>query len=176
MKPTSPLKCALALAPLLSACAAAAAPVTGAQALELALDDEYRAEATYAAVLERFGDIRPFINIIAAERRHAARVKGEMDRLGIAYPDQNPYLGTIAAPESVTSACRQGVTAEQENIALYDRILPGIDDASVRQTLGDLQAASRERHLPAFERCIARGGIGGGMGDGHGRNSERRQF
>ena len=172
---------ALALAPLLAACAASAAPVPGAEALKMALDDEYRAEATYAAVLERFGDIRPFINVIEAERRHAARVKREMDRLGIAYSDQNPYLGTISAPESVLAACQQGVTAEQENIALYDRILPGIEDTSVLQTLRDLQAASRDRHLPAFQRCVARGGMpgggqGGGMGGGHGRNQDRHQF
>ena len=53
-----------------------------AKALRMALDDEYRAEATYAAVIETFGEVRPFIRIIDAERRHAARVKAEMDRLG----------------------------------------------------------------------------------------------
>jgi hypothetical protein len=36
-----------------------------------ALDDEYKAEATYAAVITRFGPVRPFINIVEAERRHA---------------------------------------------------------------------------------------------------------
>ena len=34
-----------------------------------ALDDERKAEATYAAVIEKFGEVRPFINIIDAERR-----------------------------------------------------------------------------------------------------------
>ena len=31
-----------------------------------ALDDERKAEATYAAVIEKFGEVRPFINIIDA--------------------------------------------------------------------------------------------------------------
>jgi hypothetical protein len=32
------------------------------EALQAALDDEYRARATYRAVLDAFGDVRPFIN------------------------------------------------------------------------------------------------------------------
>ena len=42
-----------------------------------ALDDEYRAEAIYDAVMQKFGEVRPFINIIEAERRHAAMAKAE---------------------------------------------------------------------------------------------------
>ena len=132
-----------------------------AKALRMALDDEYRAEATYAAVIEAFGEVRPFIRIINAERRHAARVKAEMDRLGITYDPVNPYLGSISAPPTLLAACEQGVSAEIENIALYDRLLPTIRDEGVRAALSDLQRASRERHLPAFERCVARGGQAG---------------
>lgn len=165
---------ALALA-LLTGCAGAsmASGRTGdADALLMALDDEYKAEATYAAVIDKFGEIRPFINIIEAERRHAERAKAEMDRLGISYDAANPYLGKLTAPQSVLAACEQGVAAEIENIALYDRILPAVEDESVRATLTELQRASRERHLPAFERCVARGGEqgrGSGLGQGPGQ-------
>lgn len=99
-----------------------------ADALLLALDDEYRAEATYSAVIEAFGEVRPFINIIKAERRHTARAKAEMDRLGITYATANPYLGKITAPATLLAACEQGVTAEIENIGLYDQLLPTIED------------------------------------------------
>jgi rubrerythrin len=145
-------------------------------ALHLALDDEYRAEATYAAVIDAFGPVRPFVNIIEAERRHADRVKAEMDRLGITYIRDNPYLGKIAAPASLLAACEQGVDAEIENIALYDRLLPTLEDASILATLTALQRASRENHLPAFERCVARGGeMGSGQGCGQGRRRGRSQ-
>jgi len=155
----------------LSSCAGASVAsdsASDADALLMALDDEYKAEATYVAVIEKFGEIRPFINIIEAERRHAERAKAEMDRLGISYDPENPYLGVLVAPQSVLAACEQGVTAEIENIALYDRLLPTIQDASVLSTLTDLQWASRERHLPAFERCVAREGEQG-RGQGRGR-------
>jgi len=40
------------------------------RALKEALDDEYRAWATYDQVIADFGEVRPFINIRDAERRH----------------------------------------------------------------------------------------------------------
>lgn len=44
-------------------------------ALAEALDDEYKARATYAKVIERFGPVRPFVNIIKAEERHAQALR-----------------------------------------------------------------------------------------------------
>lgn len=165
----------LALATGYPGAAASAQSSSDSEALRAALDDEYRAEATYAAVIAAFGEVRPFINIIEAERRHAAQAKAEMDRLGISYAATNPYLGTLTAPASVLAACEQGVAAEIENIALYDRILPTIQDSQVRDTLTRLQWASRERHLPAFKRCIDRGGeMGRGQGRGGGRGAGRK--
>lgn len=162
----------LAVAALLAAASPGCATTTRApiaaeqEALLSALDDEYRAEAMYEAVIQRFGEVRPFVNIIEAERRHAAMAKAEMDRLLIPYPATNPHRGRLAAPASLLEACQQGITAERENIALYDRLLPTILDNQVRETLTALQRASRERHLPAFERCVSRGGV---MGPGGGR-------
>lgn len=151
-----------------SAEAAAGNPVQSA--LVAALDDEYKAEATYQAVLDKHGDVRPFSNIIRAEQRHQEMVKAEMDLRGWAY-GPNPYSGKIKAPATLLEACQTGVTAEVENIALYDRLLPTIQDPAARDVLTRLQWASRENHLPAFERCVARGGTpgrgpGGGGGGG----------
>lgn len=164
----APLLAALAVLP---GCANANATSSEtADALLMALEDEYRAEATYAAILDKFGDIRPFSNVINAERRHAQRAIAELDRLGIAYDAQNPFTGTIAAPDTVLEACEAAVQAEIDNIALYDRLLPTIEDDEVRATLEDLQWASRERHLPAFQRCVDRGGaMGAGREMGHGK-------
>jgi rubrerythrin len=122
-----------------------------------ALDDEYKAEATYAAVIARFGDVRPFINIVAAERRHAEALLGQCARLGFV-PRANRWAGRVTAPATLREACAQAIAAEEENIALYDRLLPGITDRQARLVLERLQEASRDRHLPAFRRCLARHG------------------
>ena len=120
-----------------------------------ALEDERKAEATYAAVIEKFGPVRPFSNIIEAEQRHAAALERQLARLGIDVPP-DPWTGKVAAPASLAQACESAVQGEVENIALYDRLIPMIEDPAARQVMENLQAASRERHLPAFKRCLER--------------------
>lgn len=120
-----------------------------------ALDDERKAEATYAAVIDKFGPVRPFSNIIEAEQRHAAALERQLRRLGLTVPP-NPWTGSVTAPATLAQACESAVQGELENIALYDRLIPMIDDLSARQVMENLQAASRERHLPAFRRCLER--------------------
>jgi rubrerythrin len=120
-----------------------------------ALEDERKAEATYAAVIEKFGPVRPFSNIIEAEQRHAAALERQLARLGIDVPP-DPWTGKVAAPASLAQACESAVQGEIENIALYDRLIPMVDDPAARQVMENLQAASRERHLPAFKRCLER--------------------
>ena len=120
-----------------------------------ALEDERKAEATYAAVIEKFGPVRPFSNINEAEQRHAAALERQLARLGIDVPP-NAWTGKVTAPASLAQACESAVQGEVENIALYDRLIPMIEDPAARQVMENLQAASRERHLPAFKRCLER--------------------
>ena len=155
----------IGIALALAGCATATGLSSDREILEMALDDELRAEATYEAVLDRFGDVRPFSNIINAEVRHADAVRSEMKRLGYEPQSGNSYRGTIDAPKTLLAACEAGVQAERENIALYDELLPNVADVEARSVLERLQWASRERHLPAFERCVDRGGT-----PGRGRN------
>lgn len=120
-----------------------------------ALDDERKAEASYAAVIDKFGSVRPFSNIIEAEHRHAAALERQLRRLGLTVPP-NPWSGKVSAPATLEEACESAVEGEIENIALYDRLIPMIDDSAARQVMENLQAASRDRHLPAFRRCLER--------------------
>lgn len=120
-----------------------------------ALDDERKAEASYAAVIDKFGPVRPFSNIIEAEQRHASALERQLVRLGLTVPP-NPWTGKVSAPATLSGACKSAVEGEIENIALYDRLIPMIDDPTARQVMQNLQAASRERHLPAFRRCLER--------------------
>lgn len=120
-----------------------------------ALDDERKAQAAYAAVIAKFGSVQPFSNIIGAEQRHAAALERQLARLGIAVPP-NPWTGKVAAPASLAQACETAIQGEIENIALYDRLIPMIEDPAAREVMENLQAASRDRHLPAFRRCLER--------------------
>ncbi|MFZ3179881.1 MAG: DUF2202 domain-containing protein [Methylocystis silviterrae] len=124
-------------------------------ALREALDDEYKARATYQGVIDRFGPVRPFVNIIEAEERHANALLGLFERFGIE-PPKDRRAGQVPAPSSLAEACKAGVEAEIENAAMYERLLAQVSDARVRDVLTRLQQASQQRHLPAFRRCAER--------------------
>jgi rubrerythrin len=149
--------------------------ITLEQILVDALADERKAEATYAAVVEKFGPVRPFTNIISAEQRHSGAIERQMERLGIPVP-ANSRDSVIAPPTSLAAACEQAIEAEIENISLYDRLIPMIRDEAVAGVFRNLQAASRDNHLPAFRRCHdreLRGGRGP-SGEGGGRGGRGR--
>lgn len=124
-------------------------------ALEEALDDEYRARATYKKVIGKFGPVRPFVNIVEAEGRHIEALLRQFERLGETAPPDT-WAGRVKAPSSIKEACADGVQAEVENGAMYDRLLEKAADPGVRQVMRRLKRASQDNHLPAFERCLAR--------------------
>jgi hypothetical protein len=132
-----------------------------AKALISALEDESKAEATYKAVLNKYADARPFANIIGAEKRHESFLVPLFEKYGVAVPANQFDPSNIAVPDSLTEACRAGVTAENENIALYDGFLAFVKEPDIRDVFERLRAASHENHLPAFTRC-AEGGMGPG--------------
>ena len=145
-----------------------------AQALLDALDDEYKAHATYGQVILDFGPVRPFTNIVEAEARHIAALVTLFERYSVPVPP-NPWRGKTPRYPSVDAACVAAVQAEIDNAALYDRLLASTRRPDILAVLQALRSASQDRHLPAFQRCAQRsagGGGGGGRGAGgrmHGR-------
>lgn len=124
-------------------------------ALEATLDDEYKSYETYAQVIDDFGAIRPFINIVDAEQRHYTALLRLFDRYGVA-PPANRWHGHAPRYASVHEACVAAVTGEIENGALYDRALASTAREDILSVYRALQSASMERHLPVFQRCAGR--------------------
>ena len=134
-------------------------------ALISALADERLAQATYRAVLNKFPGARPFINIIEAEKKHESLLIPLFAKYGVAVPNNEFDLAEIAVPENLIEACKVGVNAENENIALYDGFFQFVKEPDIKEIFTRLQSASRDNHLPAFTRC-SEGGSGGGRGKG----------
>lgn len=128
------------------------------QSLTAALEDEYHAEAFYAAVIDRFGAVRPFSNIIRSEQMHQAMIVDLLNSHGFEAP-ANEQLGSAAiaaaVPASLGEACVIGVKAEIDNRDLYaDKLLPAVAAyPDVTTVFERLSAASDQKHLPAFQRC-----------------------
>jgi hypothetical protein len=137
---------------------AAATPAPpAAQSLESILladvQDEYRAEAIYARVLADFGDVRPFANVIWAERRHGAAVEALLTARGIALPARAVTIDTAPRFATFREACAGAYQAEVDNVALYDSQLGQDLPADVVAVLRANRDASLYNHMPAFARC-----------------------
>jgi hypothetical protein len=126
------------------------------QALREALDDEYRAWATYDQVIADFGPARPFINIRDAEAQHIDELGALFQRYGLPLPEST-WTGRAPRFASPREACEAAVTGELENVALYERLMRTTRRQDILAVFANLQRASEERHLPAFRRCAVRG-------------------
>lgn len=141
-------------------------------------DGEYMAAAMYDAVIDKFGPVEPYVSILSAEERHAARLASYLRSAGVEVP-ANPYLGAVPAPDNLVSAAQAWAEGEKLNIAMYDELTTqAADDAQLTMIFSHLRAASQDAHLPMFEAAAANGGQldpeamsafpAGGAGMGHG--------
>jgi len=134
---------------------AQALPEATQKALLRALEDERHAEAFYAAVIAKFGEVRPFTNVVRAEQRHADQVISVMTQYGIEAPPNNFASSPLAPPATLQDACKAGVDAEIANKSLYDeQLIPAAQGyPDVISLFERLRDASQNNHLPAFRRC-----------------------
>lgn len=152
-------------------------------AIVAALDDERKAQATYQAVIDRFGDVMPYVNIIRAEVRHERNLLTLFDKYGVPVPTNTWSANDILPPNTLQAAYQQGVEFEKANAAMYTRFLEFVKEEDIRTVFEYNRGASVENHLRAFERFatgsgpgLGRGngpGMGGGNGSGQGRGGCR---
>ncbi|MFO0829101.1 MAG: hypothetical protein U0572_13260 [Phycisphaerales bacterium] len=131
--------------------AATALSATTADDLRAAMIDERRAQAFYAAVIAKYGDVRPFSNVVHAEERHEALVRTLLERYDLAAPS-GPPPNVPAVPSTLTECNRLAAQLERDNVAMYDRMLANTTEPDVRAAFERLRAVSLNNHLPAFER------------------------
>lgn len=123
--------------------------------LNAGIMDEYNAYATYQAVIDQLGSIRPFVNIQAAEAQHIAAWKVIFTRYGVGIPAA-PALESVLQFTSRAEACQVAMDAEIANFEMYDRALETVEDyPDIVQVLTSLRDASQYQHLPAFESCAS---------------------
>ncbi len=84
----------------------------------------------------------PFANILLAERQHITALETAAANHSV---DLSSATGTAkATPTTFTAACQLGVQIEQDDIALYDTLLPKVTAyPDVTKVFESLQSASR---------------------------------
>lgn len=125
------------------------------QAIQAAIDDEYKARETYLRVIETFGWVNPFANIQRAEANHIQALIAIFEQYNIPVPE-NKWVGLVPSYASIQEACAAGEQAEIDNVAIYDRLFPMVQNPQIITVFQGLQRASQEKHLPAFARCADR--------------------
>lgn len=123
-------------------------------ALATALDDEYRARATYQAVVDTYGPVLPFSNIVHAEERHISALVSLFQRYGLVLPADR-WAGNVVPRGSLLAECEAAVEGEIRNYQMYDQLLTRVSEPDVHRVFSNLRNASAYHHLPAFQACTA---------------------
>ena len=124
------------------------------QMLTYAIQDEYLARAEYEAIMQEYGPMKPFSNIIRSEERHISWLVPFFEQYGFKIPED--YASDhVILPENIKTALEIGVQAELDNIAMYEVFLEENLPEDVRDVFERLMAASKN-HLEAFRRGSGR--------------------
>ena len=121
--------------------------------LAKAMNNEYKLQAYYQAVLSHFGNLRPFAMIIGAEEQHIAVLNSIYQKYGLT-PQTNQWSNKTFSLSTFSSACQTAASYEQETINLYNGLLPQVSNyPDIYQVFTSLRDASQNSHLPAFNQC-----------------------
>jgi len=78
-------------------------------------------------------------------------LKALFDKYDIEIPADKTTVGVL--PATLAEVCAVGVQAEIDNDQLYQDMIPAIEEQDIKDIFNALADASRNMHLPAFERC-----------------------
>jgi hypothetical protein len=122
-------------------------------AMDRAIQDEYHAEQIYSRVLEDFGNVLPFANVVYAETRHSESIARIYLNHEIAAPESLWNRDNVPRFRSVPEACAAAAVEEQKNISMYDELLRLELPDDVERVMTTNREASLSSHLPAFRLC-----------------------
>ncbi len=115
-----------------------------------AIEDEYLARQEYELILDTYGSIRIFENIMASEVKHIKMLEPLFVNYSFNVP-KDSSLDHVILPTSLKDAYVIGVQAEVNNILMYERFLEEDLPDDVRVAFTSLRDASIN-HLLAFYR------------------------
>jgi len=116
--------------------------------LDILLMDEFKARAEYEAIVDEFGLVSPYTQLIQAETQHIQSLERIYDAFGFAIP-ADTGKDYVVLPTSLDASYQIGITAETNNIALYETYLLTDLPTSIERVFANLQRAS-ENHLATF--------------------------
>jgi hypothetical protein len=125
--------------------------------MKYSIQDEFLAQAEYDLIIQKFGAVRPFTNIIKAEGKHISLLVEAYKQRNLDLPE-NDAVKFVTPPASLHKAIAVGVQAEIDNIAMYESFLQSPLLAKQENTdlkkLFTLLMNASQNHLSAFNRNL----------------------
>ena len=122
--------------------------------LMYAMQDEYLARGEYQAIIDEFGNQKPYSNIIRAENTHISYLEEVYVAYELDIPEDTSSEHTVI-PTDLLEAAKTGVQAEIDNIAMYEQFLSYELPTNIEEVFTALRDASKS-HLMAFEKQVKR--------------------
>ena len=120
--------------------------------LTYAIEDEYAAHSEYEAIINEYGSVNPYSNIIRAESAHINALVTLFRTYGISVPADTGDEHAVI-PSDLKAAASVGVQAEQYNISMYEKFLKENLPQDVKDAFISLRDASLS-HLAAFQNQL----------------------
>lgn len=122
-------------------------------ALNSALRSKFKTCALYNMVLQAFGSVQPFKDLLKIEEKYRMVLEGLARRYKVSAPS-NEWEGQIAIPVSFVEACEEAIELERENEGLYLRLLDDVEDPALRRVLMRMRNVSQISHQPSFKEYL----------------------
>ena len=120
--------------------------------LTYAVQDEYLARGEYLAIMDEFGEQKPYSNIVRSEESHLELLREVYQSFNLTFPE-DISASYIIVPQDLLEAAKTGVQAEIDNIAMYEKFLSYNLPENVSQVFEALKKGS-DSHLLAFEKQV----------------------
>lgn len=130
------------------------APLSDAEAegLQNAILEEMGAVNTYQEVIAKLGSGTVFDRIARSEQMHVNALVRVAERHGVSIPENNGETAGFVYT-TLAEACASGAEFEQIDADLYTELMAETENLALTRVYTNLQRASLENHLPAFEAC-----------------------
>jgi hypothetical protein len=120
------------------------------EGMQSALRSKFKTCALYHMVLQAFGPVRPFKDLLKIEIKYRMVLAGLARRYAIPEP-RDDWEGQVAIPVSFIEACEEAIDLERGNDELYAGVLGRMEDPALCRVLKQIRNVSQISHLPSFK-------------------------
>lgn len=146
------------------------------------MEEESMTKGVYTAMVEKFGDQKPYSNLVRASERQVSKLEDILEQYDISW--ENKDNSSVLVPATLEEGYQTSLEAAKSRVALYDKFLKEDITEDIESSLTRLKAVA-QRQVEAFERtingectgdgtgCENKNPLGQGRGQGQGRGLGR---